>query len=102
MKLRCVFKFEDQTVWCFLCSQTTVNELRFSAAACFVSSEGFEQLSLSLSTSLFLLSPSPGFTSKLLCQLLELGLGFARFNGSRPLISLQMLSSAVTVRMAHC
>lgn len=83
-----------------------MKELRFPAAACSVSSEELEQLSLSLSTSLSALLSAvfPVLAINLLCQLLEVRLDFAWFSGSRssPLISPQMVSFAVTVKMAHC
>lgn len=83
-----------------------MKELRFPAAACSMSSEELEQLSLSLSTSLsILLSPvSPILAINLLRQLLEVSLDFAWFSGScsSPLISLQMISFALTVKMAYC
>lgn len=59
-----------------------MKELRFPAAACFVSSEELEQHSLSLSTSVsvFLCIVPPVLAIYLLCQLLEVSLGFAWFS----------------------
>lgn len=95
MKLRDVFKSGDQTVWCFLCSQTTVNEgAEVSRSGLLCVTRGTQT---ALSTSLSFLS----LATKLLRQLLEVSVDFGGSRSS-PLISLQMLSFAVTVKTAHC
>lgn len=78
-----------------------VKELRFPAADCSVSSEELEQrLSVLLAHALSLFTVSPVLAVKLLCQLLEVNWDFAWFCGSclNPLIRLQMISSALTVK----
>lgn len=95
-------------MWCFLCSQTTVNEgaeVSRGGLLCVIrgTRAAFPSPCLHLFPS-FSLPSVPGAAINLLHQLLDVGLDFAWFSGRRssPLISLQMISSALTVEKEDC